>query len=176
VGRRSKTEILNKMKIYFAGPLFTQAERLWNRRIADELRGLDPSVEILLPQDAAGGAVDNDGVLNFHRLFQICIQGIAESDIIVANLDGSDSDSGTSFECGYAFAIGKPVLGVRTDFRASEDRGLNAMLSQSCADLIYFPSTNESIGALGALIIQKLEAIVRYARPQRQLATERLRD
>jgi nucleoside 2-deoxyribosyltransferase len=138
---------------------------LWNRRIADELRGLDPSVEIILPQDAACDAVE-DGVLNFQRLFQICIQGIADSDVIVANLDGSDSDSGTCFECGYAFAIGKPVLGVRTDLRASEDSGLNAMLSQSCADLIHFPSTNESIGVLGALISQKLEAIVRYARPQ----------
>ncbi len=163
------------MKIYFAGPLFTQADRLWNRRVADELRSLDPSVQIILPQDAASGAFEH-GVLNFHRLFQICIQGIVESDVIVANLDGSDSDSGTSFECGYAFAIGKPVLGVRTDLRASEDRGLNAMLSQSCEDLIHFPSTNENIAALGALIFQKLEAIVRYARSQRQLATERFRD
>jgi len=154
------------MKIYFAGPLFTQADRLWNRSITDQLRALDPSVEILLPQDAAAGAVKRDGVIDFSRLFQICIQGIAESDVVVANLDGSDSDSGTSFECGYAFAIGKPVLGVRTDLRASEDRGLNAMLSQSCADLINFPSTNESTNTLGKLIFQKLEAVVRYARPQ----------
>jgi nucleoside 2-deoxyribosyltransferase len=154
------------MKIYFAGPLFTQADRLWNRSITDELRALDPSVEILLPQDAAGKAAGDDGVINFRHLFQICIRGIAESDVVVANLDGSDSDSGTSFECGYAFAIGKPVLGVRTDLRASEDRGLNAMLSQSCAALINFPSTNESTRELGQVIIQKLDAVVRYARPQ----------
>jgi nucleoside 2-deoxyribosyltransferase len=146
------------MKIYFAGPLFTQAERLWNRRLADELRKLDPSLEILLPQDAAATAVEN-GTINFQTLFQGCIQGIAGSDVLVANLDGSDSDSGTSFECGYAFAIGKPVLGVRTDLRVSEDRGLNAMLSQSSADLIYFPSTDESIDELGKLILEGLQKI-----------------
>jgi nucleoside 2-deoxyribosyltransferase len=160
------------MKIYFAGPLFTQAERLWNRRLADELRHLDPSLEILLPQDAAGGAVEN-GVINFQNLFQICIQGIQESDAVIANLDGSDSDSGTSFECGFAFAIGKPVLGIRTDLRVSEDRGLNAMLSQSSADLIYFGSTNESIGMLAALVLEKLEGIMRYVRSQP--TTSRLR-
>lgn len=146
------------MKIYFAGPLFTQAERLWNRRLADELRKLDPSLEILLPQDAAAGAVEN-GTINFRTLFQGCIQGIAGSDVVVANLDGGDSDSGTSFECGYAFAIAKPVLGVRTDLRVSEDRGLNAMLSQSSAELIYFPSTNESIEGLGTLIFERLQKI-----------------
>jgi nucleoside 2-deoxyribosyltransferase len=154
---------LNKMKIYLAGPLFTQADRLWNRRIADELRGLDPSLEVLLPQDAAVNALEN-GVLNFHTLFQGCIEGIQQSDVIVANLDGSDSDSGTSFECGFAFALGKPVLGIRTDLRASEDRGLNAMLSQSCADLIHFPATHESVAALGALIFEKLDEVMRYAR------------
>jgi nucleoside 2-deoxyribosyltransferase len=88
--------------------------------------------------------------------------GIAASDVVIANLDGSDSDSGTSFECGYAFAIGKPVLGIRTDFRISEDRGLNAMLSQSCADLIYFPSTDESISAFAAKIVESLTKVVHY--------------
>jgi len=153
------------MRIYFAGPLFTQAERLWNRCISDELRKLNSSLEIILPQDEAASAFEN-GSLNFRKLFQGCIQGIARSDVVVANLDGSDSDSGTSFECGYAFAIGKPVLGVRTDFRASEDRGLNAMLSQSCADIVYFPSTNESISELGALISENLEKVVRHGKSQ----------
>lgn len=47
--------------------------------------------------------------------------GIEEADIVVAVLDGSDVDSGTSAEIGYACAKGKPVIGYRSDFRSSGD-------------------------------------------------------
>jgi nucleoside 2-deoxyribosyltransferase len=40
---------------------------------------------------------------------------------IVAILDGSDVDSGTAAEIGYAFARGKPIVGYRGDFRLSAD-------------------------------------------------------
>jgi nucleoside 2-deoxyribosyltransferase len=112
-------------------------------------------LEVVLPQREASAAFEGGGA-NFQRLFQICLGGISHSDAVVAVLDGSDADSGTSFECGYAYAIGKPVLGVRTDFRGSEDRGLNAMLSQCCSDLLYFPSVEEKIEVLAHAIVERL--------------------
>jgi nucleoside 2-deoxyribosyltransferase len=42
-------------------------------------------------------------------------------DGVVAILDGTDVDSGTAAEIGYAFARGKPILGYRGDFRLSSD-------------------------------------------------------
>ena len=36
-------------------------------------------------------------------------------------LDGTDVDSGTAAEIGYAFARGKNILGYRGDFRLSAD-------------------------------------------------------
>jgi nucleoside 2-deoxyribosyltransferase len=36
-------------------------------------------------------------------------------------LDGTDVDSGSAAEVGYAFAKGKPILGYRGDFRLSAD-------------------------------------------------------
>ena len=38
-----------------------------------------------------------------------------------AVLDGTDVDSGTAAEIGYAFARGKKILGYRGDFRLSAD-------------------------------------------------------
>src|SRR5262245_45068848 len=38
-----------------------------------------------------------------------------------AVLDGVDVDSGTAAEIGYAYALGKPILGYRGDFRLSAD-------------------------------------------------------
>jgi nucleoside 2-deoxyribosyltransferase len=47
--------------------------------------------------------------------------GIEDADLVVAVLDGSDADSGTASEIGYACAKGKPVIGYRSDFRLSGD-------------------------------------------------------
>ena len=47
--------------------------------------------------------------------------GIDRSSGIVAVLDGSDVDSGTASEIGYAFGVGKRIVGYRGDFRLSAD-------------------------------------------------------
>jgi len=46
---------------------------------------------------------------------------IDAADAVVAVLDGSDVDSGTAAEIGYAFARGKRVIGYRGDSRVSAD-------------------------------------------------------
>lgn len=46
---------------------------------------------------------------------------IDRSDGVFAILDGVDVDSGTAAEIGYAFARGKRVHGLRTDFRLAGD-------------------------------------------------------
>src|SRR5215469_4762759 len=48
-------------------------------------------------------------------------RAIARCDLVFAVLDGTDVDSGTAAEIGYAFAFGKPILGYRGDFRLSAD-------------------------------------------------------
>ena len=79
-------------------------------------------------------------------------------DVVVAILDGPDADSGTSFEMGYARARGKRVIGVRTDFRGSEDHGLNLMLSNACSDLVTEPSTTGTVERLAERIVGVLMA------------------
>jgi nucleoside 2-deoxyribosyltransferase len=46
---------------------------------------------------------------------------IDAADGVVAVLDGTDVDSGTAAEIGYAFARGKLIVGYRGDFRLSAD-------------------------------------------------------
>jgi nucleoside 2-deoxyribosyltransferase len=144
------------MKIYLAGPLFTQAERRWNRELAAALTKLKPDLEIILPQDVE--TEFRDGRSDFTAIFRRNVESIEISDAIVAILDGSDSDSGTAWECGYAFAKDKPVIGVRTDLRVSENENLNAMLSQS-SDVVFQESLNEDIVELSKKIIGRLERL-----------------
>src|SRR5438876_855780 len=132
------------LRIYLAGPLFTINERRTNRDLARALEAALPGATVLLPQDFKHDGRYNDS-RDFGAIFKGCIDGVDEAHAVVAWLDGPDGDSGTCFEVGYAYARGKPVIGVRTDFRANQERGVNIMLSRACAAFVYRPSFDEDI-------------------------------
>lgn len=56
-----------------------------------------------------------------YRIGQVNRETIDKSDGLFAVLDGVDVDSGTAAEIGYAFAKGKYINGLRTDFRLAAD-------------------------------------------------------
>jgi nucleoside 2-deoxyribosyltransferase len=120
-------------KIYLAGPLFTLAEREFNARLAESIHRKRPDLIVILPQDEA--LKFNDYENKNAEIFQDCINAIDNADIMVAILEGADADSGTSVELGYAYSKGKAILGIRTDYRISEERGLNLMLPFACMEL-----------------------------------------
>ncbi len=141
------------MRLYLAGPLFTQAERRWLRQLAGRLR--EPGHEVFLPQDDAALPLLRDPP-DFHGAFEGCCAGIEWADALVAVLDGADADSGTAWECGYAFARGKPIVALRTDFRGGEDQGLNLMLRRSAVRVIERPATDEELGPLAFELLDAL--------------------
>jgi len=130
----------NQIRIYLAGPLFTQAEWQWNERLAQELRR--SLLEVILPQRRAEPMLLGSQTFNAKIIFQESMRDIVPCTAVVAILDGADADSGTCWECGYAYKLGCPILGVRTDIRASGDdpnAATNLMLSMCCASLLIVP-------------------------------------
>ena len=118
-----------KKKIYLAGPLFTHAELEYNRKIRDLLAKKD--FLVFLPQEDAEDAIDQREKQNQERIFKKCVEGVDSSDFVVAILDGVDVDSGTAWEVGYAYAKGKPVVGLRTDFRSLSNGIVNLMIEMA---------------------------------------------
>jgi nucleoside 2-deoxyribosyltransferase len=140
------------MKIYLAGPLFTTAEREFNVRLATLLREADHLV--WLPQE------NEDRELSAREIFEKDVEGIDWADAVVANMDGPDPDSGTCWECGYAYRK-KPVIIFRTDFRAGDDptkAPYNLMLTESANIHLNVPFT--STENLAKLIDDGLRRIV----------------
>jgi nucleoside 2-deoxyribosyltransferase len=131
------------MKLYFAGPLFTTAERAWNAEVTAALRA--SGHEVFLPQEKEPGK-DGPGI------FAADVGGIDWADGLVAIMDGPDPDSGTAWEVGYAFGTKKPVVLVRTDFRALAGNAgdYNPMLIQAATARIDLPaaSTTEVVTAI----------------------------
>jgi len=128
------------IRVYFAGPLFTQPEWQWNSRLAGELRRL--GLDIVLPQNEAEPMLKGLKSFDPEALFSSNTMEIEMADIVLAILDQADPDSGTCWECGYAFKAGRPIVGLRTDFRPAGDdvtRPVNLMLARSCRDFISVP-------------------------------------
>lgn len=119
----------SRYRVYVAAPLFSDAERTYNARLAALLE--KNLFEVYLPQDA-GDDSDARGESAQNHLFCKNLEALRESDIIVAIIEGADADSGTSWEMGYAFSEGKPVIALRTDFRrVGHHEHVNLMLEQS---------------------------------------------
>jgi Nucleoside 2-deoxyribosyltransferase len=115
--------------IYLAGPLFTQAEQAFNLGVHQVLQ--DEGYQVFLPQLACAGLTQAG------EIFATCMHGLTHATLVLAILDGSDADSGSCFEVGYAYACEIPIVGLRTDFRGSGDHlGLNLMLTHSCVHLL----------------------------------------
>jgi nucleoside 2-deoxyribosyltransferase len=59
---------------------------------------------------------------------------IDAADGVLAVLDGTDVDSGTAAEIGYAAARGLPIIGIRLDLRRTGDPGaiVNAQVEHFC--------------------------------------------
>ncbi len=113
-------------KIYLAGPLFTLAEQGFNSELARFLQG--EGFEVWLPQEHEPRSKTAKSI------FDMDVAALDWADVVVACMDGPDPDSGTAWECGYAYAKGKPIVCFRTDFRISGDtKGApyNLMLTES---------------------------------------------
>jgi len=58
-------------------------------------------------------------------IFRLNEEAIREADIVVADLNpfrGQEPDSGTSFECGFGYALGKRLYGYVSDGRSMRER------------------------------------------------------
>jgi nucleoside 2-deoxyribosyltransferase len=142
--------------VYLAGPLFSLAERDFNRRLADALLGFDASLQIILPQERSLTLLPLPNGLAL--AYQDCVDMIHQCDVVVAILDGADADSGTCVELGIAHGYGKPIIGVRTDFRGLEDRGLNLMVSHVCTALVL--PDNLTLSALALRVCAQIKQLI----------------
>jgi nucleoside 2-deoxyribosyltransferase len=155
--RKGRSE---KLTVYVAGPLFTQAERRWNAEFARQLRSL--KYDVILPQEGARQMLNGSEKFNPHKLFTAAVDSIERCNIVVAVLDGADPDSGTCWECGYAWKAGRPIIGLRTDLRPGGDdlkRPVNLMLARSCSEFIAIEPSEVSIRKVVKLVHETIQKV-----------------
>ncbi len=118
------------MRIYFAAPLFSEAEQTFNVRVTELL---EEFAEVYLPQRDGElmSEMVADGVssaIAARRVFHRDMSAIQQADCVIAVLDGRAIDEGVSFELGVAFSHGKQCIGLQTDSRRLAVWGKNPMI------------------------------------------------
>ena len=116
--------------VFLSAALFSTAERDYNRRLAADLRSA--GFQVFVPQE-----IDHQTTQD--EVFQQIVAAIGRSDLILAVIDGPDVDSGVSWEIGYAHAKGKPIVGLRTDFRncsESQTAKVNLMIQHALSEYL----------------------------------------
>lgn len=111
--------------VYVAGPLFSEAERSFLEKTINDLVdiiGLFSDIEFMLPHRVCSNA---------EHIFDCDMTYLAAADMVLAWLDGSDIDSGTAFEIGYAYSKGKAIAGYITDKRFNGEN-INKMIYGAC--------------------------------------------
>ena len=137
------------MRIYWAAALFTTAERMFNIAMVNAILGHAQNAVIRLPQEE----------LASEDIYDQNMKDLYSCDMVIAVVDGPDVDSGTAFEIGCAYAIGKKVWLIRTDFRMggdADDAPINLMLSRSADKQFWFDSRDVDVAKMGRDIAMDL--------------------
>ncbi|MBM3331799.1 hypothetical protein FJY68_08115 [candidate division WOR-3 bacterium] len=114
--------------IYVAGPLYTPGDRHY--LCAIDAVCTDCGFRTYLPH-RDGGLAPSSGrrTLSF---FSSDVSALEDCYAVVAVLNGTDVDSGTAWELGYAYARGKPLIGIYEDTRVDNPPAdLNLMITNS---------------------------------------------
>lgn len=103
-------------QIYFASPLFSDMERVYNESLVKKIRTMYPELNVYLPQEQ-GEINDKESYADAKMIAKYDTDALLSSQLVLAILDGVSIDVGVASEIGVAYQAGIPILGLFTDSR-----------------------------------------------------------
>jgi nucleoside 2-deoxyribosyltransferase len=100
------------MKVYLASPFFNEREVKIYNQVINNLRS-QANVDLFVPREhTIPNAWDLPNEVWAENVFAVDLLALQKADVVVVLNFGMYSDSGTAWECGYAYALGKKVVNV----------------------------------------------------------------
>ena len=116
------------MRVYVAGPLFSEAERAWLDALAARLRA--DGFDCFVPHENFAELAD----VTLDQVYRIDSEGLQSANALVAWLDGPIVDDGTACEigmfaelCRSGGAHYRGVVAITTDIRLERRRAVNVV-------------------------------------------------
>jgi hypothetical protein len=145
------------VRLYVAGPLFSEAERSWLDMLAARLR--TEGFECFVPHEQFPELAD----VTVEEVYRIDTEGLRSADALVAWLDGATVDDGTACEIGMFAELARTeseryrgIVAIATDLRLERRReqsvvggGMNLFVGgaiASCGTIVY--AVDEVVAAL----------------------------
>jgi Nucleoside 2-deoxyribosyltransferase len=136
------------LRLYLAGPLFSDAERSWLDALAAQLR--TESFDCFVPHEHFTELAD----VTLEQVYQVDTEGLRSANALVAWLDGPMIDDGTACEIGMFAELVRSggehyrgIVAVATDLRLERRRqqsvvggGLNLFVAgaiESCGKIVH---------------------------------------
>ena len=122
--------VKSRPSIYFAAPLFSDAELSFNLRVTTQH---ERYVDVYLPQRDGGKVVDliaRKVIIDdaYRSIFDRDMEALSDVDVLLIILDGRSIDEGAAFELGVAHTLRKRCVGLQTDSRRLLPFGNNPMI------------------------------------------------
>jgi hypothetical protein len=136
------------VRLYLAGPLFSDAERSWLDSLAAQLRTED--FDCFLPHEHFTELAD----VTLEQVYQVDTEGLRSANALVAWLDGPMVDDGTACEIGMFAELVRNggehyrgIVAIATDLRLERRRqqsvvggGMNLFVAgaiESCGKIVH---------------------------------------
>lgn len=120
------------MKVYLASPFFNEEENNVYHNVINILRS-QKDIDLFVPKEhTIPNAWDLSNRVWAESVFAVDILGIQKADVVVVLNFGMYSDSGTAWECGYAYALGKKVVNVCIGY----DKDFSLMMLNGCDTVV----------------------------------------
>ena len=126
------------VRAYLAAYNSSQAARVWNLQLRENLTEDNPYMEMLIPQHDLDLDLDNMSRRDIQAAYESELEG---ADIVVVVLEGVEAEAWTGFECGYARARGKYIYGITSDhvYKSPSQTRFEAM----CDEIIVFTQSDD---------------------------------
>lgn len=131
-------------RIYLAAYSNSPAARWWNHDIREAISAGNPYIEVSIPQEDL--AVDTSSMSN-REVQSLYESALDEADVVLVALDGIENEAWTGFECGYARAVGKYLLGIS----AMPVTAGRSRIHDMCDDVIVFESAEDKFALLASI-------------------------
>ncbi|MFC4771402.1 nucleoside 2-deoxyribosyltransferase [Enterococcus hermanniensis] len=148
--------------IYFAAPLFSRSDLLYNRYLAEKIREIAQNLTIYVPQENAG-INDKSAYADSKMIALADTEEVLKSDLMIALLDGLTIDAGVASEIGVAYAKGIPVIGLYTDSRqqgADNQQKISALQTPAENQFHYLNLYTVGLIKLNGLIVTNETALL----------------
>jgi Nucleoside 2-deoxyribosyltransferase len=151
------TGSVRRLRLYLAGPLFSEAERFWLDGLAARLRS--EGFDCFVPHENFPALAD----VTLERVYEVDTEGLRSANALVAWLDGPMVDDGTACEIGMFAELVRSggeryrgIVAIATDLRLERRRlqsvvggGMNLFVGgaiASCGKIVH--SVDEVLAAL----------------------------